>query len=96
MSRRICSINVIENRGKQAIALRIETCADQFANRAEPFEVAAGIEEKDPAIAWTTRKTHVPPDYNDFGSCEFRMWAAVVTQALRRPMPDADRQHGQL
>jgi alpha-L-fucosidase 2 len=73
-------VNTIENRGKQPIALRIETCADQFANRAEPFEVAAGIDEKDPAIAWTTRKTHVPPDHNDFGSCEFRMWAVVVTR----------------
>jgi hypothetical protein len=73
-------VNTIENLGKQPVALRIETCADQFANRAEPFELAAGIDEKDPAIAWTTRKTHVPPDHNDFGSDEFRMWAAVVTR----------------
>jgi len=73
-------VNTIENRGKQPVALRLETCANQFANRAEPFEVAAGVDEKDPALAWTMRKTHVPPDYNDFGSCEFRMWAAVVTR----------------
>ncbi|MCL5282768.1 MAG: discoidin domain-containing protein [Planctomycetes bacterium] len=73
-------VNTIENRGKQPIALRIETCTDQFVNRAEPFEVAAGVDEKDPALAWTTRKTHVPPDYNDFGSCEFRMWVAVATR----------------
>ena len=31
-------------------------------------------------MAWTTRKTQVPPDHNDFGSSEFRMWAAVVTR----------------
>ena len=73
-------INTIENRGKQPIALRIETCANQFVNRAEPFEVAAGVDEKDPALAWTMRKTHVPADYNDFGSCAFRMWATVVTR----------------
>jgi alpha-L-fucosidase 2 len=73
-------INTIENRGKQSVALQIETCANQFANRAEPFEVAAGVDEKDPALAWTMRKTHVPADYNDFGSCAFRMWAAVVTR----------------
>ncbi len=73
-------VNTIENRGKQPVALRIETCADQFVNRAEPFEVAAGVDEKDPALAWTTRKTQVPPDHNDFGSSEFRMWAAVVTR----------------
>jgi alpha-L-fucosidase 2 len=73
-------INTIENRGKQPVALRIETCTNQFVNRAEPFEVAAGVDEKDPALAWTMRKTHVPVDYNDFGSCAFRMWAAVATR----------------
>jgi alpha-L-fucosidase 2 len=73
-------LNTIENRGKQPIVLRIETCANQFVNRAEPFEVAAGVDEKDPALAWTMRKTHVPADYNDFGSCAFRMWATVVTR----------------
>jgi len=70
----------IEHRGTKPLVLRIETCADQFANRAEPFEVAAGLDTESPIVTWATRKTHVPPDHNDFGSRQFRMWAVSATR----------------
>ena len=73
-------VNSIEHRGTKPLVLRIETCADQFAIRAEPFEVAAGLDTENPTITWASRKTHVPPDHNDFGSRQFRMWAVSATR----------------
>ncbi len=70
----------VEHRGTKPLVLRIETCADQFANRAEPFEVATGLDTESPAVTWASRKTHVPPDHNDFGSLQFRMWAVSITR----------------
>jgi hypothetical protein len=70
----------IEHRGTKPLVLRIETCTDQFANRAEPFEVATGLDTENPAVTWVSRKTHVPPDHNDFGSRQFRMWASAATK----------------
>ena len=31
-------------------------------------------------MTWASRKTHVPPDHNDFGSRQFRMWAVSATR----------------
>jgi hypothetical protein len=73
-------VNWVEHRGTKPLKLRIETCADQFAVRAEPFEVAAGLDAQNPAVTWVSRKTHVPPDHNDFGSMQFRMWATAATK----------------
>ncbi len=73
-------VNWIEHRGTKPLVLRIETCTDQFANRAEPFEVAAGLDTESPIVTWASRKTHVPPDHNDFGSRQFRMWAVSITR----------------
>lgn len=73
-------VNIIEHRGTKPLVLRVETCADQFANRAEPFEVVTGLDTESPAVTWASRKTQVPPDYNDFGSRPFRMWAVSITR----------------
>ncbi|MGE5294044.1 MAG: glycosyl hydrolase family 95 catalytic domain-containing protein [Solirubrobacterales bacterium] len=73
-------VNWVEHRGTKPLVLRIETCADQFANRAEPFEVTTGLDTESPAVTWASRKTQVPPDYNDFGSRPFRMWAVAITR----------------
>jgi hypothetical protein len=73
-------VNWIEHRGTKPLVLRIETCADQFANRAEPFDVAAGLDTESPTVTWASRKTHVPPDHNEFGSRQFRMWAVLATR----------------
>ncbi len=73
-------VNWIEHRGAKPLVLRIETCADQFANRAEPFDVAAGLDTESPIVTWASRKTQAPPDHNDFGSQPFRMWAVSATR----------------
>jgi hypothetical protein len=73
-------VNWVEHRGTKPLVLRIETCADQFAVRAEPFEVAAGLDAQNPTVTWASRKTQTPPDHNDFGSLQFRMWAVSVTK----------------
>lgn len=80
-------VNFVEHRGTKPLKLRIETCSDQFAVRAEPFEVAAGLDAQNSAVTWNVQ-THVPPDYNDFGSVPFRMWARGGDATVRRAVPD--------
>ncbi|MEI7947443.1 MAG: hypothetical protein WCJ02_12135, partial [bacterium] len=76
-------INDLFNKGPGTVEVRIETCTEQFKEREDPFEVAAGKDPSDPSLTWVTRKTQEPPPANkESGDPAFRMWAAIGTRVI--------------
>jgi hypothetical protein len=75
-------INEISNTGKNTVGFLLETTTLQYRIPNNPFEILAGKHIAKENIAWVTRKTHVPPVYEEYGSKNFRMWAATGTKVL--------------
>ena len=79
-------INDLVNKGTGTIEVYIETCTEQFKEKEDPFEVAAGKDASNPAITWVTRKTHEPPPPDkESGDPAFRMWVAIGTRVIGVP-----------
>jgi hypothetical protein len=72
-------INLIVNRGREPLTVRLAAVVEQTNHRGDPFELAAGAEQD---RGWTTRLTHMPPAHTNWGDRPFRMWAAVATRVL--------------
>ncbi len=73
-------INEISNTGIRIVSVVVETVTDQYRIKTNPFEIQAGKTGSQSPVAWVSRKTNVPPAHDDYGSREFRMWAAVGTR----------------
>jgi hypothetical protein len=78
-------VNEILNTGKKAVVIEVATVTDQYRIKSDPFEIRSGKTTGSEPVAWVSRKTNVPPSHDDYGSREFRMWAAVGTRILGNP-----------
>jgi hypothetical protein len=78
-------IQEVTNTGKQIVDMIVETSTDQYRIPTNPFEIQAGKSSNGQQVMWVTRKTNSPPTHDDYGSREFRMWAAIGTRILGKP-----------
>ncbi len=72
-------VNDIVNKGSVPVSVELETATRPHPRPEVVFELGAG---RDGDIVWVTRKTHKPEPHDDFGSREFRMWAAMATRVI--------------